>query len=141
MKNPKRILIVDDDANLRAVLEALFEPKGYEIIQAGDGEEGLEKIKARRPDILILDGMMPKKSGFELTYELKNHPEYESIPIIMLTGIDKVSTKTSGYWRQKSRADLYVEKPFDYADFVNTVEKMLKEYDRERDDGLKRFRV
>ena len=137
----KRILIVDDDENLRSVLEALLEPKGYEIMQAGDGDEGLQKIKKRPPDIIILDGMMPKKSGFQLAYELKNHSEYERIPIIMLTGVDKASGKTGQYWRAKSRADLYVAKPFDYMELVNMVEKMLKEYDRESDDGLTRFRI
>ena len=85
--------------------------------------------------------MMPKKSGFQLAYELKNHPQYEAIPIIMLTGVDKASGKTEEYWKEKSRADLYIAKPFDYMKLVNTVEKMLKEYDREPGDGLTRFRI
>ena len=137
----KRILIIDDDENLRSVLEALLEPKGYEIMQAGDGDEGLQKIRKRRPDIIILDGMMPKKSGFQLAYELKNNPEYERIPIIMLTGVDKASGKTEQYWREKSRADFYIPKPFDYMKLVNMVAKILREYDREYDDGLTRFRI
>ncbi len=137
----KRILIVDDDENLRSVLEALLEPKGYEIMQAADGDEGLQKIRKRQPDIIILDGMMPKKSGFQLAYELKNNPEYERIPIIMLTGVDRASGKTEQYWREKSRADLYIAKPFDYVQLVETIEKILREYDREHDDGLTRFRI
>lgn len=138
---PKRILIVDDDPNVRSVLEALFEVKGYEIDHAGDGEEGLQKVKQNIPDIIILDGMMPKKSGFQLAYELKNHHEYEAIPIVMLTAVDKVSAKSEKYWREKSRADLYIAKPFDYTMLVNTVEKILKEYDREPGDGLSRFHI
>jgi DNA-binding response OmpR family regulator len=141
MSSPKRVLIVDDDENLRSILEAILEPKGYEIIQAVDGEEGLRQVKATHPDIIILDGMMPKKSGFQLAYELKNHPTYESIPIIMLTGIEKVSGKTQEYWKEKSRADLYITKPFDYVKLVETIEKMLKEFDRETDDGLTRYRI
>ena len=141
MKRAKRVLLVDDDANLRSILEALFEAKGHEVIQAGDGEEGLGKVRKKRPDIIILDGMMPKKSGFQLAYELKNDPDYESIPIVMLTGIDKASGKTESYWREKSRADLYVAKPFDYVKLVDTVEKMLKEDYREPGDGLTRFRL
>jgi DNA-binding response OmpR family regulator len=141
MSSPKRILIVDDDENLRSILEALLEPKGYEIIQASDGEEGLQQVKTRHPDIIILDGMMPKKSGFQLAYELKNHPVYESIPVIMLTGIERASGKTQEYWQEKSRADLYISKPFNYTKLVETVAKMLEEHYRESDDGLTRYRV
>jgi DNA-binding response OmpR family regulator len=141
MSSPKRVLIVDDDENLRSILEALLEPKGHEIIQAADGEEGLQQVKAAHPDIIILDGMMPKKSGFQLAYELKNHPAYESIPIIMLTGIDRASGKTQEYWEEKSRADLYIAKPFDYKKLVETVQKMLREHYRESDDGLTRYHI
>lgn len=141
MSSPKRVLIVDDDENLRSILEALLEPRGYEIIHAADGEEGLQQVKTAHPDIIILDGMMPKKSGFQLAYELKNHVTYESIPIIMLTGIERVSGKTQEYWKEKSRADLYVSKPFNYVKLVKTIEKILKEHYREPDDGLARYRV
>ncbi len=141
MTKTKRILIVDDDPQIRSVLEALFEPTGHEVMGAGDGEEGLKKIKQKKPDIIILDGMMPKKSGFQLAYELKNHAEYESIPIIMLTGVDKVSSKSEKYWREQSRADLYIAKPFDYIKLKDTVEKMLEEYDREPGDGLGRYHI
>ncbi len=141
MTKTKRILIVDDDPQVCSVLEALFEATEYQIMEAGDGEEGLKKIKQTRPDIIILDGMMPKKSGFQLAYELKNHAEYESIPIIMLTGVDKVSGKSEKYWRERSRADLYIAKPFNYIELKDTVEKMLKEYDREHGDGLTRFHI
>ena len=123
----KRVLIVDDDSNLRAALEGLLEIKGYEIIQASDGEEGLEKVKTTHPDIIILDAMMPGKGGIEAASELKDNPDYSSIPIIMLTAIDKISGKSEEYWREKSRADLYIAKPFDYVKFVSTVEKMLEE--------------
>ena len=139
--NPKRVLIVDDDENLRSILEALLEAEGYEIIQAADGEEGLQQVKTGHPDIIILDGMMPKKSGFQLAYELKNHRAYESIPIIMLTGVERASGKTKKYWQEKSRADLYIAKPFNYAKLVKTVAKMLEENYREPDDGLARYRV
>ena len=140
-KKPMCVLIVDDDPTLRSVLQALLEVKGYEIIEAGDGEEGLRQVQRKHPNIIILDGMMPKKSGFELAYELKNLPQYEKIPIIMLTGVDKASAKTESYWRSKSRADVYMAKPFDYVKLVDTVEKLLNENYREEGDGLTRYRV
>ena len=131
----KRVLIIDDDPNLRAALEALLEVKGYEIIQASDGEEGLRKAKSTRPDIIILDVTMPKKSGLEVASELKDNPRYQSIPIIMLTAIDKLSGKTEEYWHKASRADFYIAKPFKYAEVIDTVEKMFKKHDRRHGNG------
>ncbi len=121
----KRVLIVDDDASLRTALEALFETKGYEVIQAGNGEEGLEKAKSAHPDIIILDVLMPGKSGLTVASELKDDPKYCSIPIVMLTAIDKKSGKSEEFWREKSPADAFIAKPFDYMELIRIVEEIL----------------
>ena len=128
----KRVLIIDDNPDLRAALEALFEAKEYQVVQAGDGEQGLRKVKSSRPDIIILDVTMPKKNGLEVASELKNNPRYQSIPIIMLTAIDKMAGRTEEYWRKRSRADFYIAKPFNYVELVYMVERILKKHGRRR---------
>ena len=68
-----------------------------------------------------------KKRGLEVASELKNDPDYQSIPVIILTAIDKVSGKTEKFWRERSPADVYIAKLFDYVKLVQTVENILKE--------------
>ena len=126
----KRILVVDDDQELRAVIQAFFEKKGHKVIHACDGEEALQKVKSTRPDIIILDVMMPKKSGLEVASEIKDNPDYDSIPIIILTVISQISGKGPECRRAKSSADLFISKPFDYIEFVCIVEKMLEEHEQ-----------
>jgi DNA-binding response OmpR family regulator len=86
----KRILVVDDDVNTVKFLSAALEQNGYEPLGAHDGREGLEKIKSERPDLVILDVMMPKKTGFVLFKQLRRDDEFRELPVIMLTGVAEV---------------------------------------------------
>ena len=83
----KRIILVDDDQDFCEILKSRLEKEGFTVEVAYDGEQGLEKVKSNPPDLLILDVMMPKKSGLEVCKELKADSAYNEIPIIMLTAV------------------------------------------------------
>jgi DNA-binding response OmpR family regulator len=82
-----KILFVDDDNFLRKVYKAELSERGYEVILAADGEEGLHKAQLEDPDLVILDMIMPKKSGFEVLMELQSDPNTKSIPVIILSNL------------------------------------------------------
>ena len=84
---PKRVLVVDDDENTRRFLTVALEENGYEAITAEDGDEGFRKIQEATPDLILLDVMMPKKTGFSLFKQLRRIEEFKDIPVIMLTGV------------------------------------------------------
>jgi len=84
---PKRVLVVDDDENTRRFLTVALEENGYEAVTAEDGDDGLKKIQESIPDLILLDVMMPKKTGFTLFKQLRKTEEYKDIPVIMLTGV------------------------------------------------------
>jgi DNA-binding response OmpR family regulator len=83
---PKRILIVEDDKTVRELERYLVEQEGYEVIEARDGLEGLAKAEFRRPDLILLDLMMPDVSGGRMFDEMMQHPAVSGIPIIVVTG-------------------------------------------------------
>ncbi|MHC4970035.1 MAG: response regulator [Planctomycetota bacterium] len=86
----KQVLVVDDDRNTVKFLSVLLSEHGYEPVPAYDGTEGLQKVEQSRPDLVVLDVMMPKKSGFVLFRQLKQDPQYTDIPVLMLTGVTGV---------------------------------------------------
>jgi len=83
----KKILIVEDDPLMSRVYCTTFKIKGYEVEAAMDGEEGITKTSSFRPDLVLLDVMMPKKNGFEVLNTLKSDPSTRSIPVVMLTNL------------------------------------------------------
>lgn len=90
MNNNVKILIADDDQDIRDSLKAILETRQYTVITAANREEGMEKVKAEKPDLLILDVMMKTwQDGFEMSRELKKNSQFKNIPILMLTGIKK----------------------------------------------------
>ena len=91
----KYILIVDDDPDLVETVSMMLESKGFEVGKAYDGIEGEEAIKKRRPDVLILDVMMPRKNGYELCKELKANKWTQEIPVILLTAVGEAVPTTS----------------------------------------------
>jgi DNA-binding response OmpR family regulator len=86
----KKVLVVDDDENTVKFLSAALEMNGYQPVGAHNGQEGLEKIKSENPDLVILDVMMPKKTGFVLFKQLRRDEQYKNLPVIMLTGVAEV---------------------------------------------------
>lgn len=119
----KRILVVDDEDDIVAVIKARLETAGYEVECAYDGKEGLEKIKESRPDLAILDIMMPEINGSTLCGMLKYDENFRKLPVILLTAkgaqLDKEIGETVG-------ADAYIVKPFEAQVLLNTVENLLR---------------
>ena len=105
---PKRVLVVDDDDNTRRFLTVALEENGYEAVTAEDGDEGLRKVQEEIPDLILLDVMMPKKTGFSLFKHLRRKDEYKDIPVIMLTGVAGVLEE-----EEAAAEDDTFESPFD----------------------------
>ncbi|MCK5126981.1 MAG: response regulator [candidate division Zixibacteria bacterium] len=86
----KKVLVVDDDENTRKFLSAALVENGYEPITAENGKIGLEKIMSEKPELVLLDVMMPKKTGFVLFKQIRREEEFKDLPVIMLTGVAEV---------------------------------------------------
>jgi DNA-binding response OmpR family regulator len=123
----KYVLIVDDDPDLVETVAMLLESKGYEVGKAYDGIEGEESIKKRRPDVLVLDVMMPRKDGYKLCKELKSNKWTQDIPVILLTAVgEAVSTTTYTHAEGMStEAEDFIPKPVDAKTLVEAVERLL----------------
>lgn len=102
----KRVLVVDDDENTVKFLSLALRENGYEPFGANDGREGYDKVKETEPDLIVLDVMMPKRSGFVLFKQLRKDPKYKQIPVIMLTAVSGVLEE------QETRQDAS-EKPYE----------------------------
>lgn len=123
----KYVLIVDDDPDLVETVAMMLEAKGYEVGKAYDGLEGEEAIKKRRPDVLVLDVMMPRKSGYQLCEELKTNKWTQDIPIILLTAVGEAVPTTSYSHAEgmATEAEDFIPKPVDAATLVEAVERLL----------------
>lgn len=125
-----KILIVDDDQDITESMKVVLESKGYKVIPAYSGKEGLEKTKQQGPDLIILDIMMEKgDSGFDVCRELKKDQRYKNIPILMLTAIKE---KTGMDFKKEAGdevwlpVDDYVEKPLKPEELITKVEALLR---------------
>jgi DNA-binding response OmpR family regulator len=123
----KYVLIVDDDPDLVETVAMMLEAKGYEVGKAYDGIEGEEAIKKRRPDVVVLDVMMPRKNGYQLCKELKANKWTSDIPIVLLTAVGEAvpTTTYSHYEGMSTEAEDYIAKPVDAKTLVEAVERLL----------------
>lgn len=119
----KKILIVDDEPNIVISLEFLMKKEGFEIAVAGDGEDALAKVASFRPDLILLDVMMPKKSGFEVCEALRSDAANGALRIVMLTAKGRDTEVAKGL---ALGADAYVTKPFSTKDLVSKVKAILE---------------
>ncbi|HZE95899.1 MAG TPA: response regulator, partial [Planctomycetota bacterium] len=101
----KRILIVEDTKSIREIVAFMLRSKGYETVESGDGQDAEQKVRSQPPDLIVLDAMLPKKTGFDVCQSLKADKEFQTIPILMLTAITRDTGKSDEYWREKSQAD------------------------------------
>lgn len=118
----KKILIADDEPNIVISLEFLMKREGYDVTIATDGEEAVNRIRADRPDLVLLDVMMPKKSGFEVCQEVKADPALQAIRILMLTAKGRDTDIAKG---MALGANAYMTKPFATRDLVEKVHQLL----------------
>jgi twitching motility two-component system response regulator PilH len=118
----RKILVVEDSpTQLKLTVEALG-GQGYEILTAMDGKEALEKVLNDKPELVLLDVVMPVMDGFQVCRKMKVSPDMRHIPVIMLTSKNQ---KADEFWGKKQGADLYLTKPFDKLQLQHAVVKIL----------------
>ena len=123
----KKVLLVDDDRDFIESTRAVLEEK-YEVVVAYDGDEGIEKVKSERPDLIILDVIMPTEDGFSAAEQLKNDPELSDIPVMMLTSFGTRMSKETQIPRSRGfdlQAEDYIEKPVEPDELLRHAEKLL----------------
>jgi two-component system alkaline phosphatase synthesis response regulator PhoP len=123
----KKILIVDDDPDLVEAVSTILESKGYAVAAAYGGIEGLKKAKTEKPDLVVLDVMMPDKDGYTVCKELKADKKYRSIPILLLTAVVS-NIPTSRYTHQMGKdteADDYMDKPVEPDELAKRIEALI----------------
>jgi len=124
---PARILVVDDDPTNVEVLTAWLESEHYVVSTAADGFEALAKIEAEKPDIILLDVMLPEMDGFEVCRRIKSDPATEHIPVIMVTALSDVDDLVKGF---EAGADDFVTKPFSGLALMARVRAQLRQKQR-----------
>lgn len=117
-----RILIVDDEPNIVLALELLMRREGYEIRSVDDGEKAVETARTFRPDLMLLDVMMPRMDGYEVCQRIRSDASLKNIVIVMLTAKGREVEREKGL---ALGADLYITKPFSTRDVVRRVREML----------------
>ncbi len=118
----KKVLIVDDEPNIVAALDYLLRRSGYEVQAAPDGEAALRLVQAEAPDLVLLDLMMPEKSGYDVCQRIRAHPEWSKIRIVILSAKGREADVSKGL---SLGADAYITKPFSNAELVERIGALL----------------
>ena len=129
------ILIADDNPQILELLEAYLEPLAVRVVTARDGQATLEAVERDPPDLILLDIMMPRRSGFEVCRLLKRDPRYRDIPIIMVTALNELADAERA---RESGADYFLSKPVNKLELLERIRELLArrgEGRREPDDG------
>jgi two-component system cell cycle response regulator DivK len=120
---PKKILVVDDNQDSRELVVKVLKNRGYEMVEAVDGEEAIEKVIAERPDLILLDISIPKLNGYEVTLRLKNMEEFKDIPVVALTAHamkgDRMKALEAG-------CEGYITKPINVRELPAQVKSFIK---------------
>jgi DNA-binding response OmpR family regulator len=119
----KKILIVDDEPSIIVALQFLMEQNGYETLVAFSGEEAMEVVARHRPDLILLDIMLPVVDGFEVCQRVREKADWKDIRIVLVTALDRESNVAKGL---ALGADAYVTKPFANADLITKVKELLE---------------
>ncbi len=117
-----KILVVDDEPNIVRALSFVFNKEGYDVSIAEDGDQAMKMIRSSKPDILILDVMMPNKSGYEVCREVKSDPELRDIHVVMLTAKGQEGDRETAL---SQGADEYISKPFSPIQILARVKELL----------------
>lgn len=129
MVDTSKILVVDDDPDIRTVLSALLESKGYKVVTASDGKEGLDTLKTEQPDLMILDLLMSEMDGFAVMKKLKDPrwAKYSNIPIMVLTSVREDASRRRYELETGVTMDVddYLEKPINPPVVLERVERLL----------------
>jgi two-component system, OmpR family, alkaline phosphatase synthesis response regulator PhoP len=123
---PRKILAVDDEKHIVRLVQVNLERQGYEVVTANDGREALEKVDAERPDLVVLDVMMPYMDGFEVLQNMRRNPSTREIPVIMLTAKAQDADVFKGW---QSGVDCYLTKPFNPMELLSFVKRIFDSMD------------
>ncbi|MHC6202711.1 response regulator transcription factor [Breznakiellaceae bacterium SP9] len=126
MNKRKKIIVVDDEEINLEFFEVMLSKLGFIVEKASDGLEAIEKLKTFFPDLIILDNVMPRMSGWELTKLLKKDLKYSRIPIIMLSALDDVKDKVEGF---ELGVDDYITKPFNFSEVLARIRAVLRNHE------------
>ncbi len=118
----KNILVVDDEPAIARLMKMSLSVEGYEVRTANSGFEALEQVEARRPDLIVLDIMMPGMTGYEVCGELKKHPQNKGIKVVFLTALGNPGDAQRGF---AAGGDDYIIKPFDPDELLDKVKEIL----------------
>lgn len=118
----KQVLIADDEPNIAAALEYLLQRSGYDVSIARNGDEALQLIEQNRPDLVLLDVMMPMRSGYEVCQVMRAREDWRHIKIVVLTAKGREADANKG---MALGADLYITKPFSNRDLIAKINDLL----------------
>jgi CheY-like chemotaxis protein len=122
MSGAKRILIADDEETVRSLVKRLL-GKNYKVLEADDGEQAVKVAVNQKPDLILMDILMPKMDGLTACYTIKRNPATKGIPVVMLTAVDyELNRKLS---QDVMGAQGYITKPFDSETLINVMDKFL----------------
>ena len=130
-----KILVCDDERSIVRLIQVNLERQGWQVVTAYDGKEGLEKIMSEKPDICVLDVMMPYMDGFEVLKNLRREPSTQKLPVVMLTAKAQDKDVFEGY---HYGADVYLTKPFNPMELVTFIKRIIAGSDSE---GPKRYDI
>lgn len=122
MHAPNRILIVDDSPTAQRIIREAIQTRGHDVLLAGDGDEALAVARRERPDLVVLDIILPKKNGFQVCRQLKADPETSGIKVVLLSSKNH---EMDILWGRRQGADGYLTKPFQSDQLLNCIEATL----------------
>ncbi len=117
------VLVVEDSHAQRAMIKELLKGSGLIVTEATDGVEALEQILKSRPDVVVLDIVMPRMNGYEVCRRLKADPKTQNVPVVMCSSKGEEFDR---YWGMKQGADAYIAKPFQPTELIGTVKQLLR---------------
>ncbi len=120
----KKIFIIEDELDFLSTLRERLEFEGFVVATAVDGEEALRKIPEEKPDLILLDIMLPEMNGYQVCRELKSNPETKTIPVVVVTAKSQESDK---FWAKETGADDYLTKPFEMEELLQKIQDNLQE--------------
>jgi DNA-binding response OmpR family regulator len=135
-----KVLIIDDEPDVLLLCRVNFEFAGHEVLEANEGETGLRLARDEKPDLVVLDLMLPRKDGMTVLEELHKSEETSGIPVVLLTAKTQSEDQLRGF---QAGAAEYVTKPFSPAVLTNTVERVhgmtIEERDKHRDEAIRQL--
>lgn len=134
----KKILAVDDEVHILRLVQVNLERQGFTVVTASDGKEALEKVASEKPDLVVLDVMMPYMDGFEVLQNLRRSPLTRELPVIMLTAKAQDADVFKGW---QSGVDLYLTKPFNPMELISFVKRIFSSIDGTGNEGEKRYEL